>query len=605
MKKLDESASDPSRPVVRDIVQSALYSDTDDDRTSSLTNLQEEVPIKITILPSTVEVTPAAAHDQEGDQGGMVVSLTPVLAGDQSSLAPGDMEIQAILANASTELSIAERHDPVRSYTTPPPFPTDAYRSVSPAGRPTSYNSSMRSPSPVRRGPGVGRSPSPILNQSKYQWLQQPDQLDQEDLHRQCRDLRVKIEQEHDGYKHKLKAMQEGAQKQTTLATKLQNKLLHPACQLSVHYYDSPLTAFPGVTKGYRILPFYHEYIIIMQVHNLQKVTKELFQHVPIVCFCTPITVSAVRLVPHAHNVWATLYTNGNSSSIIQGIEEYKHILAKLDESASDPSRPVVRDIVQSALYSDTDDDRASSLTNLQEEVPIKITILPSTVDLTPTVETVEVTPAAAHDGDQQGNIVVSLNPVLAGDQPSLAPGDMEIQAILANASTELSIAERHDPVRSYTTPPPFPAESYRSVSPAGRPTSYNSSMRSPSPVRRGPGVGRSPSPILNQSKYQWLQQPDQLDQEDLHRQCRDLRVKIEQEHDGYKHKLKAMQEGAQKQTTLATKLQNKLLHPACQLSVHYYDSPLTAFPGVTKGYRILPFYHEYIIIMQGLFRKL
>ena len=58
-----------------------------------------------------------------------------------------------------------------------------------------------------------------------FQWLQQPDQLDQEDLHRQCRDLRVKIEQEHDGYKHKLKAMQEGAQKQTTLATKLQNKV--------------------------------------------------------------------------------------------------------------------------------------------------------------------------------------------------------------------------------------------------------------------------------------------------------------------------------------------------------------------------------------------
>ena len=71
--------------------------------------------------------------------------------------------------------------------------------------------------------------------------------------------------------------------------------------------------------------------------------------------------------------------------------------------------------------------------------MPIKITILPSTADLIPTVEMVEVTP------QQDQGIVVSLTPVLAGDQSfSLAPGDMEIQAILANASSELSIAEVH-----------------------------------------------------------------------------------------------------------------------------------------------------------------
>eukprot|EP00116_Pleurobrachia_bachei_P011132 sb/3471394/ len=35
---------------------------------------------------------------------------------------------------------------------------------------------------------------------------------------------------------------------------------------------------------------------------------QELFQHVPVVCFCKTVTISEVRLVPRYHNLWATLY---------------------------------------------------------------------------------------------------------------------------------------------------------------------------------------------------------------------------------------------------------------------------------------------------------
>jgi len=39
-QKLDESAGGEGRPAVRRIVNSALYSDTDDDQTGSLSDLQ-------------------------------------------------------------------------------------------------------------------------------------------------------------------------------------------------------------------------------------------------------------------------------------------------------------------------------------------------------------------------------------------------------------------------------------------------------------------------------------------------------------------------------------------------------------------------------------
>ena len=48
---------------------------------------------------------------------------------------------------------------------------------------------------------------------------------EKEDLHKQCQELRHKIEDEHAGYEQKLRALQENTQKQTTLSTKLQNKV--------------------------------------------------------------------------------------------------------------------------------------------------------------------------------------------------------------------------------------------------------------------------------------------------------------------------------------------------------------------------------------------